>query len=465
MKTLTNRLLALLGLVAAVTAALLVGSPLAGLPLVGVIGDTTSTTDMDAAMKVIFEDAIVNNVVTDSELVDQFEAGGGIKTDTTTGGRYIETAQMFALPAGVGARSEGDYIPIPRGPVVENSRVNLKKILGSVEMNAETLKMVRTSDGAFIDWADRALPSLVKRLTSEVDRILLGYGAGVKARVNQAVPALNLVVDSPMGIAGLPGALLQFLANETIVAGPNIDGTGLRAGVMVVKDVSHKNGYIVIDTLAAALADNDYLFPGDASGNSVGKEPQGLFGMVDDGGILATFQNIARANYEAWQGIVIDAQAAPFAAGQKLTEEVLLYADDECFTRGGGKPGLFLTSRQAARQYWASLKQDRQITDPRASTGGKGSNLTISLGDRTVPIKVARKMPGTVAFLLSMGSFRKWMLHNFQWDDTSGSIWKQVTDNNGRRDAFWAYGSMYAEFGCQNPQENVRIENLADEAF
>lgn len=464
MRKLSNRVWGLLAFVIAVFAIAATGQPLAGLPLVGVIGDTTTTADMEAAMKVIFEDAIVNNVVTDAELLDQFEDGGGIKTDTTTGGRYIETAQMFALPAGVGARSEGDYIPIPRGPVVENSRVNLKKILGSVEMTAETLKMVRTNEGAFIEWADRALPSLVERLTNEIDRILLGYGAGVKARVNAAVPAVNLVVDSPMGIAGLPGALLQFLANETLVAGPNIDGTGLRAGVMVVQNVDWANGYITVDALPAGLADNDYLFPGDASGNSVGKEPMGLFGMVDDGGILATFQNIARATYSAWQSTIIDAQSAPFAAGQTLTEKVIWYTDDQVFTRGGGKPDLFLCSRQGARQYWSDLVGDRQLNDPRAFTGGQ-SGLSVMLGDRTIPLKVARKIPDTVAFLLTRSTFRKWMLHNFQWDDTSGSLWKQVTDGTGRKDAFWAYGSLYAEFGNQDPQKNARIENLANTAF
>lgn len=425
---------------------------------------TTTTTDLNAMMKILFEDTIVNNVVRDTELVDQFEAGGGIKVDTTTGGRYIETAQLFGLPAGVGARAEGGYIPVPKGPIVENSRINLKKILGAVEMTAETLKMVRTRRGAFANWGKRAMPSLVQRVTHELDRMLLGYGEGILARVNDATPATNLVVDACMGIAGLEDALFQFLAGGQLRASSNSDGSSPRSGVMTISDVDHANGYIVVDALATSLANDDYLFPGDSAALSAGLEPMGLFGMVDDGGVVATFQNIARASYSAWRGQVIDAQGSPFSAGQKLTEEVLIYADDSTYNRGGGKPDLIVTSRQGARQYWADLKGDRSLNDPRLFMGG-GKGVGIMLGDRTVKLKVARKMPRSVTFGLTRKTFKKWMLHRFEWDDTTGAIWRQVTDGTGRKDAFYAYGSLYCEFGCLDPQKNFRIDNIYDSAF
>lgn len=438
------------------------------LGLLGVGLATTSTADLDAALKIIFSDALVNNVVSDTELLKYFPNGKGIKTDRTTGGRYIETAQMFALPAGFGFREEGDYIPVPSGPTIENSRVTLKKGLGAVEINAEVLKRVRTDVGAYVAWGREALPRLVERAKNEIDRVALGYGAGVKGMVNAAAPATDLVVDSAMGIDGLSTAdtLYHFLAGETLVAGPNIDGSGLRStpAVMTVSDVDFAGGHLVVDQLAGSLADDDFLFPGDSAGHSVAKEAMGLFGCVDDGNILATFQNIARADHVAWQGHVIDAQAAPFSAGQKLTEKVIMYADDVAFQRGGGVMDLFVTSRQGARQYWADLTGDRSFNDVRSYTGGKGM-LGVQLGDRVVPLKVARKMPSTVSFGLQLSTFRKWVLHEWQWDDQTGSIWKQVVDANGRKDAYWCYGGILYECGNTDPQKNFRIENTDDSAF
>lgn len=441
----------------------------AGAMALGVaMGATTDTADMDSALKIIFSDALVSNVVADTELLKYFPNGSGIKRDKTTGGRYIETSQMFGLPSGFGFREENDYIPIPNGPILDNSRITLKKGLGAVEITAEVLKRVRSDVGAYVAWGKEALPRLVERAKNEIDRVSLGYGAGVKARVNDATPATNLVVDSPMGIGTLPAddALFHFLSNETLVAGPNIDGSSLRTtpSVMKVEDVDHVNGYIVVDQLAGSLADDDYIFPGDAAGDSAGKEAMGLFGIVDDGTILSTFQNIARSSYTGWQGHVIDAQAAPFAAGQTLTEKVIMYADDVCFQRGGGVFDLFVTSRQGARQYWADLVGDRSFNDVRSYTGGKGM-LGVQLGDRVVGLKVARKMPSTVGFGLSLKTFKKWVLHEWQWDDQTGSIWKQVVDGTGRKDAYWAYGGLHYEVGNTDPQKSVRIENCADDTF
>jgi len=432
-----------------------------GLAIVG--GATTSTTDMDAAMKIIFEDTLVNNDVTDSELLNEFEEGGGIKTDTTTGGRYIETAQLFNLPAGVGFRLEGGYIPVPQGPLIANSRITLKKILASVEMNAEVLKRVRSDEGAYIDWGEKAFPTLLERLKNKIDSTMLGYGAGIIARVNDATPATNLEVDSAFGVASLSvvdDVLLQFLEGETLKASPNANGTSPRALTMKVTDVDFTNGYLVVDQLATALADNDYLFGGDEAGNDAAAAFMGLLGHVDDGTILATYQNIVRATYAAWRSNVFDAQAAPFTTDQTLTEDVITYADDTAFTRGAAVIDLFITSRKGVRQLWKDLKGDRSLVDPRNYTGGKGKVFML-LGDRQVQVKVARKMPSSLAFGITKKTFKKFILHEFEWDTTTGAIWRQVTDSTGRKDAFYAYGSMYMELGGNDPRKNWRIKNIA----
>jgi hypothetical protein len=451
--------LALAG-IAVIAATLAAASPLTGLVLV--MGIPTSTVDMNAAMKIIFSDTLVNNAVTDSELLSEFEEGGGIQTDQTTGGRFIETAQLFGLPAGVGFRAEGGYIPIPRGPILQNSRIMLKKVMAAIEMNAETLKRVRSDAGAYINWGEKAFPTLLERLKNKMDSTALGYGAGIVSRVNAAVPALNLVIDSPFGVTGLGGvqdALLQHLTGETLRASANANAVPLKAGEMVVQNVDFANGFIQVDALAAGLADNDYLFGGDTAGTDAGAAFMGLLGHVDDGSILATYQNIVRANFVPWRSNVIDAQAAPFAPGQTLTEDVVTYADDLGFTRSGAVIDLFVCSRKGVRQLWRDLKGDRAVNDPRNYTGGKGK-IFMLLGDRMVPVKVARKMPETLAFGITKSTFKKFFLHEFEWDDTTGSIWRQSTDATGRLDAFWAYGSAYMELGGSDPQKNWRIENI-----
>lgn len=445
-----------------VAIALVAGTPELGLGGVAFMVGQVDTVDLNNAMKIIFEDSIVNNVVTDTELLDLFEEDNNIMREETTGGRYIETAQYFGLPAGVGARHENDYIPVPNGPTIQNSRIYLKKVQGVVDMTGDVMKRVRSSEGAFLNWAQRALPDLVERLRHELDRMLLSYGAGIKARVNDAAPDTTLGIDAAFGLAGLTNQHLQFLEGESVVFSAAATGDPLRdSGTSAeVTDIADDGTEITIDALPTGVADDDYIFPGDDSGFSgqgssgSDREPMGLLGMVDDGTVLATFQNIVRANWKLWRSITHDAGAGV------LTEDVLTEVDDQVFVEGGGTPNAVVTSRTQIREYWKDLRADRTLNDPRSYTGGKGEDVGIFLGDRTVRLRVARKMPPELCFLLQTDTFKRWQLGTFEWDDTTGAIWRQVTDATGRKDAFYAYGNMYLQMGCLHPRKNAKIDNL-----
>src|SRR5690242_19526082 len=191
------------------------------------IAATTLVTDIDEALKVLFQDPLVENMVTDSELLDLFEQDANIKEDQTTGGRYIETAQMFRLPSGYGARAENDYIPVPGAGEVKNSKIYLKKLIGTVEMSGDVMRRFKGNPGSWLDWADTELPRLIQRATNEDDRMMIGYGAGAKARVALAYNAASTTVpvDRSHGITGLTNAWINFLEGETLRASPNLDGT------------------------------------------------------------------------------------------------------------------------------------------------------------------------------------------------------------------------------------------------
>lgn len=438
------------------------------------IGAATTTVDLDSALKIFFNEPVVENVVTDSELLSLFLEDNEVQYEQSTGGRYIETAQYFQLPSGVGARARGEYIPVPEGPVIKNSRIFLKKIQGTVEMEGDVMARVRGDMGAYLNWMDRALPDLVTNLDDVIDRMLLGYGAGVIARVNQAVPTTTMPIDTALGVALLSGtrplsyAWLQFKEGDRIVFSANASGNPIRnAGASQsakITGIDQTLSKLVIDAVPTGVADNDYIFAGDGAGVNTqtaagdDREIMGLLGMVDDGSVLATFQNLARATYTLWNGISINANDGsldPEFTGS-LNETVLTFADDETAIKGGGKPTVIIASRWGLRSYWKSLKGDRQINDPRAYAGGKGE-LKVWLGDRQVTLKAVRKMPKELCFGLMPNTFKRWEIDGFQWDDKTGAIWKQVTDGTGRKDAFYAYGNWYIQTGCLAPRKNFRI--------
>src|SRR5690606_40281599 len=96
----------------------------------------------------------------------------------------------------------------------------------------------------------RALRSFPTRRSSDL-RMLLGFGSGVKAQVGAIDSGNNTItLKNAMGVAGLGGAVFQFLPNESIRAATTPAGTTLRAGAMIVEDIYHATDQIKVDAIA-----------------------------------------------------------------------------------------------------------------------------------------------------------------------------------------------------------------------
>lgn len=431
--------------------------PLAAVP--AILGNTGTTADLNELMKVSFDDTLIKETVTDTELLDLFPEG---EVKRGSEGRWFETSSLYQNTGAVGSRSEGGYIPEPSGAKAANGRINLKKIVGSIEETAEVLKKIKGDKAAFVNWAKEQFPSFKERLADELDRQALGDGSGIRARVNMADPdAEGLVVNRTYGITGLNQTLMQFQRGMNLRASANANGSSPRAGVMKVVDVDWENDAIVVNQLATSLANNDYLFEGDGADNSAGKDMMGLLGMVDNGDIVETLQFIDRSAHRWFQSYVHDV-IDKHGAGTKLTEDVLIEADKVSRFRGGGKVDTIIASEDAFNAVWRDLRADRVINDPRSYTAGRKGISVLFGGTRTVEVRTARKLPSKLVFGLQRDQFRKFVLHDWEWDDTSGSIWKQVVDSTGRKDAHYSYGTMYGELAVKSAQRNWRVENWAD---
>jgi hypothetical protein len=440
------------------------------------------TSNITEAMKIIFTDSVVEQYIMESEFADLIKRETSVPIIQTTGGRWVEMSHFFSSAGGVGARAENEYIPQTSQPDFKNSKIYLRKIMGTVEMSGDTMKRVTSAEGAFLDYMEKALPVMVQRISSATDRMYLGDGSGVRARINGALSNISgtiyrVPLDSAFGVGGLSGAWTLFSEGDLIVAAADAAGTTIRTGggarsaevIDLVDDdanpaliVNFPNG-----TLAGNWADNDYIAGGDEAGvdfiqaSGEDREIAGLLAAVDDGGIINSYNGITRGAGEnrLWKGLVVDASNSPWNGA--CNEELLVYVDDQIHRRGGGKSDMILFSQSANRSFWKSVKTDRMFVDPRSYTAGKPKGLEVMLGDRTLGFKVARKLPPELAYMLEMDSFARLSLHQWEWDDTNGSMWNRIVDATGPKDGFFAVGIMYEQMFCKLPRHNARIEGLA----
>lgn len=437
------------------------------------MGATTTTESLDNLMKIIYSDPLIRDIVVESELMDMFKTDFNIKTEETTGGKYVEMAHYLRLAGAAGARAENDYIPVPQSPRAINSRIYLKKVMGVVEMTGDVMEKVVGDEGAFINYMERALPDTKERVVNEMDRMYIGFGAGIKARVaagwNPGNDPDALIVDRALGVDDYEDAWLQFQEGETIVFSDTPAGTVLKnAGstqAALVENIDEATGGLTITADAGLLADiedDDYIFSGDQAGTAsqnggVDREISGLLAGVDNGDILAVYNNVTRAGNRPFNARVIDASVSPYNG--KITEDLLVIADALMSVSSNSKINVLVMSPHGPIGYWQDMKNDRVLNDPRNYTGGKGA-LGVLLGDRTIPFRTARKLPPQIAFGLNTATWRRFTLGTWQWVARGGSIWNLVTDSVGRKDAYFAFGKLYEQLACIMPRRNIRFEGL-----
>lgn len=426
-------------------------------------GSSGTYTGLYEGMKAIFEEPMSENLVQESEVLDLFSNDASVPVKETNGGRYIEMAHYFASGGGYSAGDEGGYLPTSVAPLIKNSQITLKKNTVLVEMTGEAYRRVKQGEAAFLDWGAQALPKYAETFAHHLDRQAVGTGTGIIARINMATPAsTDLAIDSAYGIAGYTGATKLLLRNESLRASPNADGSSPRTGAPTVTKIDHRNSDIDVTALFASAADNDYLFQGDANiyGNG-SKEIMGLLGIVDDGGNVAVFQTLTRADYpEVWNCQTADATGSGFDG--TLSEELIVKAADDTREYGGGNVNVLVASTSGARSFWKSLKPDRVINDPAGSYEGGKADLMCRVGpDRVLKVRSCRKVPAEIAFGLTTSTLKRWQHGSgFHWDDTTGSIWERSSDSTGRRDAYFAVGIWEGQLGCIAPAKNFLIENL-----
>lgn len=429
----------------------------------------------DAMLKTVFQDPLFDGVVGFSRVLDLFEQNSNVKEGPQ--GKFIELAHMFGYNEGIGSRHEDGFLPVPGNPTFVNGRVTLKTCLAVAQMTRRVMANAIKSKAAYADWAEVELTKTEKGLRFDLDRQAIGFGSGILCRVDEGTPTTDasLSIDAPYGLASdVKGWLPGLRRGMKIVFGPNADGSALRAGgvsrtiLSVSKSGNSGGGILTLDQAPpTGTLDNDYLFRGDDLGNNApfqGTEVEmmGLLGMIDDGTILDTFQNISRSSYDEWKCQGVDASAAPYST--LASETLFMRMADDADELGEGTISHFLMSKGSFRNAYVQFAKQPGFgaRNSSAATEGGTKGIKVYLGDKVVELRSFPKMPIGRIFGLDASTLWRYHLSGFTWDDTTGAIWKQVGVGAGVKDAFWAYGRTEMELGCVAPQQSCIATGLSE---
>ena len=440
--------------------------------------ETTTTALIDEALKVIFAKSLHDDIVAEHEIMDLFKAEMDIKVEETTGGRYIEQGHFWQLPGGFGWRQDDEYIPEAVSAKFKNSRLYLRKGFLTLQMSGDTMRRVRTDEGAFLNYMEQAKPAVVEFANNQLDLAYLGTGSGIKAVIADKVSdngdgTYTIGVKHHSGVPGYTEAWLCFLEGENIIFSPNASfatirnaGTTRYGTVVAIDEDNNRITFKGTGALWAAIQDNDHIAEGDGAGYSAvdsSGNPRTLAGLLagdDDGGLVEVYNNIDRTDKDSrlFRANVIDGALSPYLGS--LTEDLLDMAFRRTLIRGNGKPSHIVMSHSASTMYWRSLKGDQRFVNINGNfESGKGK-LGIRVGADVYPVRVCRKLPPEIVFGIQSDRWARLTLGQLTWEEETGGMWNRVTDSVGRKDEFYSVAHLYEQLYCSSPRKQFRIDGL-----
>jgi len=367
-------------------------------------------------------------------------SGSGVTNEV--GGKYVTFPIHTRRNAGIGSRFESEALPTPGQQGHAAARVNLKYAYGGVQLTGQAISLSDTDAKAFAKALDNEVEGLKNDLKKDMNRQVYGSGNGAIGVASGANTGATVPVYD--------ARLFQVGAVVDTQSGTTVDNSGL-----VIDSVDVAAGTVTFTTTpGTALADGDIIVrKGSGVAAAGNRELTGLAAIVSDSG---TLYNINPATEPEWKATVDDNSGTLRA----LSESLMINMVDSIRTKGGSTT-LILQSLGVRRAYFNLLSQLRQTVNTQQFTGGfTGLAFTTDQGE--IPVVADPDAPLNKQWFINEDALTYYRDEDWHFIDRDGSMWKQVRDNSGDYDAYYARMVEYHELGTDRRNSHGLIDDITE---
>ena len=403
-------------------------------------------TTIGGLLKQVYSDAIVEQLENNNVLWKIVEKDFDTKN---LQGQNIIVPVHTGRNAGIGARAEGGTLPTGRNQTHVQVTVPLKFLYGRIDMTGQSMLLAKKDISAFVDAKANEMEGIITDVTRDFNRQLHNDGTGVIAQANGAgVGTATLVLNNQ----NVGATVAQYLNGAYIDIKTTRTGGTLEVNSIRVDNVVSDSATAATVTLAStqSWSDDSFVFLAGNQGNEV----VGLYGAIDDGGVLGTYMGINRATAgnQYWQANDLNNGGTP----RNLTEAIFDAGYLECIKKGV-TPDHAITQFAPFKTLAATLvAQKRFVTDTEAKLKDLPGGY---MGYSVNGIKVVADIdcaPGTM-YLLRGEDFCLYQPTGADFIDFgSGTPWFQTSN----ADAATAALRWYVSFFCRRPNGQAVIRDL-----
>ena len=358
---------------------------------------------------------------------------------------------------GTGAHSEGGDFGTPRAKGYDEYSVGITRLDVDGEISDQLIKLTRSRpELSYIGSAlEDKMDDLMKVARKLLGILIFGDGTGALCQVTTtpgAITATQFYVDNPGGEHLEEGMFISARDDRT-VGGSSAEQ--LTAGAQEILGLSYDpaTGYwLVTITDTTSLANDDDIFLVGHYGKA---HPMGIWGHVDDGTQVATYQGLTRAAKSYTKAHMV-------TTTEDLSESVLyqVFRILAQFAPANDTADVVLTDNRSLESL-ANSVLDRQRFEGTDVTGGF-TTVKYATPWGTKKIVNDPLAPAGRIRCLRMADFAfGWAgKKGGQWFDEDGDVLKpkvSSTSGTGYAAAWVMTWLMYVQFVCSNPRNQADL--------
>ena len=413
---------------------------------------TASFSGLAAAMKEVYGDYVYDQLSQETTLYQLFAEA----TDTEIhSGRVFIEAIHTARNRSAGPRPEsGTALPAAKTQTYNRFEIPIRRYHAAGGFSAQTLLASARDEGSLVRAMDVEVNGAMNDMKLELEVDLFGRPDAALAVVElrDAAAGGNSFINLEPGantdeFGGGHGENQNFLAmsgSRFLSAGMElaIGDVNVNTGVIEYRTPSGgaKSDPFIVNANPSTLQGVSITGDQDASGVAAGDlvmryrahGPQtgaaetadnGLYGLeylIDDGTNLPVYldnlQGIDRTSDTTLQSVVLDKSGAAFTESDIIN---IVYRIEEA---SGTYPDLILTTRPGQKALFELFDDTRRFV-PQAFPGGfKGELLTINVGNKDLPIYVAKHAAYRTLYFLNLSKIKRYIQTDFHLAEESGSV-------------------------------------------
>lgn len=366
-------------------------------------------------------------------------------TSDLVGRRAIVPLHM-TRNVGIGARLEGEVIPVAGNQGTTTQIVNLRSNYGRMRLSRQVISRMESDRGAFTRAVKLETDGLKDDSARDYNRQAWGTSDGKIATCGTTSGSTTVQLATTT-----PEQIMVSLAEGMRIDIGTVASPQTVAANRTITAVNITSRTITISGAAVTTSSSNFIFRQGSGGDSTNqRELTGLQTIVDDSGILF---NVDPSTYFQWASIVEDNGGS---GNRPLSENLVQKAAMRARARSGKdidqlwcEDGVY---RAAINLLTAQKRFVNQTEVKGGATGvefGTAGSMTVLMHDRDCP---PNKIYG-----LATAELTEYVDEDWQFEDLDGSVLQRATDGTHAFEAIWF---KFSEMATSRRNAHFVIEEL-----